>query len=114
MNCLNRWGSRTRGLTGLILCLLAGAALLGCGVSGQESVQDWIAQQRAQRRPDLAPITEPKIFAAQPYQVDSLLDPFNSQRRFAATRWNLRVPALSLPSGRAPSSPWKHLPSTPW
>jgi len=86
MNCLNRWGSRTRGLTGLILCLLAGAALLGCGVSGQESVQDWIAQQRAQRRPDLAPITEPKIFAAQPYQVDSLLDPFNSQRLSQALR----------------------------
>lgn len=108
MNGLIRWMARASDAIRLTLCLFAGAVVSGCGLSGQESVQDWIVQQRAQSRPGLTPIAEPKAFTAQPYQVDALPDPFSSQRLTQALRRDsLEVTSagLVMPERMRPKQP---------
>jgi type IV pilus assembly protein PilP len=65
--------------------ILAGtvtAALLlaACGQSGQEELQDWMNQQRAQIKPRVEPIPEPKKFTPQAYTQESATDPFSNQK----------------------------------
>ncbi|TFZ07307.1 pilus assembly protein PilP [Ramlibacter henchirensis] len=56
------------------------AALAGCGGSGQDELQDWMAQQRAQTKPKVEPIPEPKKFTPQPYTQATAFDPFSNQK----------------------------------
>ena len=37
-------------------------ALLGCSTSSEDEVRQWMAEQRKQTQPKVAPITEPKQF----------------------------------------------------
>jgi type IV pilus assembly protein PilP len=59
--------------------VLATAVLLvtGCVSSGEDELREWMASERAQARPRVTPITEPKKFEPQAYTVASELDPFN-------------------------------------
>jgi type IV pilus assembly protein PilP len=57
---------------------LAGAALAGCGASGQEELQQWMQQQRAATRPHVTPIPEPKKFTPQAYTQEGATDPFSN------------------------------------
>lgn len=62
------------------------AAISGCGTSDQNDLRDWMAQQRAQARPRVTPITEPKEFVPQQYIVQGSLEPYDSQRLTLALR----------------------------
>ncbi|TFY98994.1 pilus assembly protein PilP [Ramlibacter humi] len=61
---------------------LASVAVLlaGCGASNQEEIQQWMAQQRAQTRPKVQPIPEPKKFVPQAYTQANAFDPFSNQK----------------------------------
>jgi type IV pilus assembly protein PilP len=54
--------------------------LVACGSSGQEDLQEWMTQQRAQTRPKVQPLPEPKKFTPQPYTQDGTTDPFSNQK----------------------------------
>jgi len=59
--------------------ILAAAALLaGCGASEQEELQQWMAEQRAQTKPRVTPIPEPKKFTPQSYTQQAVTDPFSN------------------------------------
>jgi type IV pilus assembly protein PilP len=60
------------------LALLAGAALSACGASGEDELRQWMATQRAQTKPQVQPIPEPKKFAPQAYTQDGATDPFSN------------------------------------
>jgi type IV pilus assembly protein PilP len=64
--------------TRLLAMTLAGAALAGCGASGQDELQQWMAQQRAATKPQVAPIPEPKKFTPQAYTQEAATDPFSN------------------------------------
>jgi type IV pilus assembly protein PilP len=66
----------------LSVSLLLGA----CGQSGQEELQDWMRDQRAQTKPKVQPIPEPKKFAPQAYTQEGATDPFSSQKLTQALR----------------------------
>jgi type IV pilus assembly protein PilP len=54
--------------------------IAGCGSSGQEELQAWMNEQRAQTRPKVQPIPEPKIFTPQAYTEEKSTDPFSNQK----------------------------------
>jgi type IV pilus assembly protein PilP len=60
--------------------LLALLALAACTQSGQEELQQWMNQQRAQTRPKVEPIPEPKKFSPQAYTQERAGDPFSNQK----------------------------------
>ena len=64
----------------LIAACVAGAALAGCGASGQEEVRAWMNEQRQQTRPHVTPIPEPKKFTPQAYTQEGVTDPFSTQK----------------------------------
>ncbi len=51
--------------------------LSGCGSSGEEELRVWIAEQRANTKPSVQPLTEPKKFVPEAYAQDGTTDPFN-------------------------------------
>ena len=64
----------------LVPAVLAVAALAGCGSSNVEEIQAWMTQQRAQTKPKVQPIPEPKKFTPQAYTQEAAVDPFSSQK----------------------------------
>ena len=62
----------------LIVAAAAGMVLAGCGSSGGEELQEWMAQQRAQTKPKVDPIPEPKKFTPQAYTQEATTDPFSN------------------------------------
>ncbi len=58
----------------------AAVVLAACGASGQEELQDWMTQQRAETKPKVQPIPEPKKFTPQAYNQESTTDPFSNQK----------------------------------
>jgi type IV pilus assembly protein PilP len=64
----------------LLLVLVAVGALSACESSGQEEIQNWMAQQRAATRPRVQPIAEPKDFTPQAYTQEAAVDPFSSDK----------------------------------
>jgi type IV pilus assembly protein PilP len=63
-----------------IPAVIALAALAGCGSSNQEQLQQWMTEQRAQTKPKVQPIPEPKKFTPQAYTQEAAIDPFSSQK----------------------------------
>lgn len=62
--------------TAVLLALL----VAGCGSSGQEELQAWMDEQRAQTRPKVQPIPEPKKFTPQAYTEEKTTDPFSKEK----------------------------------
>ena len=62
----------------LIVAAAAGMVLAACGSSGGEELQEWMAQQRAQTKPKVDPIPEPKKFTPQAYTQEATTDPFSN------------------------------------
>lgn len=60
--------------------------LAACGQSGQEELQNWMRDQRAQTKPKVQPIPEPKKFAPQAYTQERSTDPFSNQKLTQALR----------------------------
>jgi type IV pilus assembly protein PilP len=54
--------------------------LSACGQSGQGELQAWMAEQRAQTKPQVQPIPEPKKFVPQAYTQEAATDPFSNQK----------------------------------
>ena len=54
--------------------------LMACTGSGQEELQGWLSQQRAQIRLPLQPVPPPRPFDPQAYEGAALPDPFSAQK----------------------------------
>ncbi len=60
--------------------VLASALVAGCGSSQQEELHDWMAQQKAQTKPKVEPLGEPKKFVPELYSQEAATDPFSNQK----------------------------------
>ena len=60
--------------------------LTGCGPSGEDELRLWMADQRANTKPSVTPLTEPKNFVPEPYVQDGAIEPFNQVRLTQALR----------------------------
>ena len=58
----------------------------GCVSSGDEEVRQWMADLRANTRPQVTPLTEPKKFLPQAYTANAGMEPFNSLKLVQALR----------------------------
>ena len=67
----------------IMLCTLS---MLGCGSSGEDELRQWMANERAQAKPRITPISEPKQFLPQPYVADEGMEPFNVLKLTQALR----------------------------
>ncbi len=54
--------------------------LAGCGVSGEDELRQWMATQRSQTRPQIAPVSEPKKFKPESYAEVAATEPFSNQK----------------------------------
>ena len=61
--------------------LMSGALLLaGCSASTEDELRQWMADQKNQTRPRIAPISEPKQFKPESYAQVAAVDPFSNQK----------------------------------
>ena len=67
----------------IVLCALS---LSGCGSSGEDELRQWMANERAQVKPRVTPIAEPKQFLPQPYAAEEGMEPFNALKLTQALR----------------------------
>ncbi|CAN7295717.1 pilus assembly protein PilP [Acidovorax sp. LjRoot66] len=68
------------------LILFCVAVLAGCVSSGEDEVRQWISEERAQAKPRVTPIAEPKQFKPEAYTADVKLEPFNPLKLTQALR----------------------------
>ncbi|MDO9167447.1 MAG: pilus assembly protein PilP [Rhodoferax sp.] len=54
--------------------------LLGCGASSEDELRQWMAEQKSQTRPKIAPISEPKQFKPESYTQVTAIEPFSNQK----------------------------------
>ena len=69
-----------------LAALAAMLPLTGCGPSGQEDLRQWMADLRANTRPQVTPLKEPVEFVPQAYLAGMGTDPFNPQKLTQALR----------------------------
>ncbi|MBX3656036.1 MAG: pilus assembly protein PilP [Ramlibacter sp.] len=62
----------------LMALMLSALLLQACGSSDQEELEQWMAEQRAQMKPRIQPIPEPKKFTPQAYNQEGETDPFSN------------------------------------
>lgn len=63
------------------LALVAVALILsGCGASSEDELRQWMAEQKSQTRPRVAPISEPKQFKPESYTQVTAIEPFSNQK----------------------------------
>lgn len=74
--------------------MLVAAGLSACD-SDQEDLQRWMAEQRAQVKPSVPRITEPKKFTPQTYTEASSFEPFNMLKLTQALRRESNQPSTS-------------------
>lgn len=58
--------------------LILAGLLNGCMSSDQDELQRWMTEQRAQTKPQVQPIPEPKKFSPQAYTQQAVTDPFSN------------------------------------
>ncbi|MDO9199709.1 pilus assembly protein PilP [Rhodoferax sp.] len=54
--------------------------LSGCGASSEDELRQWMAEQKSQTRPKIAPISEPKQFKPESYTQVTAIEPFSNQK----------------------------------
>lgn len=54
--------------------------LAGCLGGGSADIQQWMNEQKAQVRPKVAPLPEPKKFTPQAYRPVEQMDPFSNEK----------------------------------
>ena len=57
--------------------LLGSVLLSGCTSSDEDELRAWMAQERANAKPRITPLEEPKPFKPQAYTAGDGMDPFN-------------------------------------
>lgn len=67
----------------IMLCVLP---MMGCGSSGEDELRQWMVNERAQAKPRVTPISEPKQFLPQPYVAEDGMEPFNVLKLTQALR----------------------------
>jgi type IV pilus assembly protein PilP len=72
-----------------------GLMLVGCGSSSHDDLQAWMHEQRAQTKPRVTPLPEPKKFVPQAYLEERAVDPFSSQKLTQALRSEMNQPSNS-------------------
>ncbi|MCZ8220119.1 MAG: pilus assembly protein PilP [Acidovorax sp.] len=70
----------------IFLMALSVIALAGCLPSGEDELRMWMADQRANTRPNVTPLTEPKKFIPESYSQVGALEPFNQIKLTQALR----------------------------
>ena len=55
-------------------------ALVGCGSSEQDELQQWMTEERNSARPKIDPVPAPTKFTPQAYQQEASVEPFSSQK----------------------------------
>ena len=78
----------------VLVVVLIAAGLSACD-SDQEDLQRWMAEQRAQVKPSVPRITEPKKFTPQTYTEASSFEPFNMLKLTQALRRESNQPSTS-------------------
>jgi type IV pilus assembly protein PilP len=63
----------------LVLTAIA-MTIAGCSASGEEELRQWMAEQKIQTRPKIAPISEPKQFKPESYNQVTAVEPFSNQK----------------------------------
>lgn len=66
-------------VTRLVLVAIV-LALVGCGASSEDELRQWMAEQKSQTRPRVAPISEPKKFMPESYNQVTAIEPFSNQK----------------------------------
>jgi len=54
--------------------------LSGCGATSEDELRQWMTEQKAQTRPKVAPISEPKQFKPESYSQVSAVEPFSKEK----------------------------------
>lgn len=54
--------------------------LAGCGASGEDELRKWMAEQKNQIRPRVAPLTAPKQFKPEIYTQERAVEPFSKEK----------------------------------
>ena len=60
--------------------------LSGCSPSGNDELVQWMAEQKANAKSRVIPLTEPKKFTPEAYAVGASLDPFKQTKLTSALR----------------------------
>jgi type IV pilus assembly protein PilP len=63
-----------------VLATLAALTLAACDAADHDELTAWMNEQRAQTKPHITPIPEPKKFSPQDYTEESQTDPFSNQK----------------------------------
>ena len=64
----------------LLFATMVPLVLAGCGASNEQEVQQWMDQTKADTRPSIPKLKEPKDFTPFSYDKKTELDPFNSTK----------------------------------
>ncbi|WP_440107380.1 pilus assembly protein PilP [Acidovorax sp. BL-A-41-H1] len=67
-------------------CAFTLPLLSGCLPTGNDDLAAWMADQRANTKSRVTPLSEPKKFTPESYAVESSLDPFNQLKLTQALR----------------------------
>ena len=65
---------------------LASLVLAGCGAASDDDLRQWMADQKAQIRPKVVPISEPKQFRPESYTQVNAVEPFSKDKLTQALR----------------------------
>lgn len=63
-----------------LLVVATALTLAGCGSSSEDELHQWMADQKSQTRPKVAPISEPKLFKPESYTQVTEVEPFSKQK----------------------------------
>jgi type IV pilus assembly protein PilP len=75
----------------LLISMATVSLLAGCG-SDIEELRQWMEQQRKEAKPTVTPLLPPKKFLPQPYEANTGVDPFSTQKLSVAIRQEAAQP----------------------
>ncbi|MCM2345920.1 pilus assembly protein PilP [Acidovorax soli] len=71
---------------GRLILLCCAGVLCGCGSTEEDELRQWMADQRANTKPLITPLSEPKQFQPQAYTVENGVEPFSQLKLMQALR----------------------------
>lgn len=77
------------------LAVLLVALLAGCGATSEDELRVWMAEQRSQMRPHIAPISEPKQFKPEVYAETAAIEPFSKEKLAQAFKRDSAQPSTN-------------------
>ena len=97
MNKLTHFGENSFSTSKLVIAATALLILQACS-SGHDELQQWMDQQRAEIKPSVKPLEEPKQFVPANYEGRSLarFDPFDGKKLMSALQADRRTPNSAL------------------